>query len=330
MVCRTLDHEPTPVAELAALGDQLDKAYRQTGEHLPSNTAVRIEEQSGRPTVVLTALDRLAESPRLIALREQVAALLPRVDLPEILLEVAAWTGFASEFSHISQNDGRIDDLSTSICAVLVAEACNIGLEPLVRSHVRALTRGRLSWVAQNYLRADTIGQANARLVDYQATITLAQAWGGGEVASCDGLRFVVPIRTVNAGPNPHYFGVGNGVTYINYTSDQFTGFHAIIVPGTLRDSLFILDGLLEQETGLRPTELMTDTAGYSDMIFGLFRLLGYQFSPRLADIGEARFWRLDSQANYGVLNGVAHYRVNLDLIANSYGAAPGHVTPAR
>ncbi|ABP62924.1 transposase [Enterobacter sp. 638] len=28
------------------------------------------------------------------------------------------------------------------------------------------------------------------------------------------------------------------------------------------------------------------DTAGSSDLIFGLFWLLGYQFSPRLADAG--------------------------------------------
>ena len=37
----------------------------------------------------------------------------------------------------------------------------------------------------------------------------------------------------------------------------------------------------------------MTDTAGVSEVVFGLFWLLGYQFSPRLADLGEARFWRL-------------------------------------
>ncbi|MES0268433.1 Tn3 family transposase, partial [Citrobacter sedlakii] len=41
---------------------------------------------------------------------------------------------------------------------------------------------------------------------------------------------------------------------------------------------------LLEQETGLNPTEIMTDTAGASELVFGLFWLLGYQFSPRLAD----------------------------------------------
>lgn len=82
---------------------------------------------------------------------------------------------------------------------------------------------------------------------------------------------------------------------------------------------MYILDGLLEHQTSLRPVEIMTDTAGTSDIVFGLFWLLGYQFSPRLVDIGEARFWRIDSKADYGVLNGFAHYRVNTDLIARNW-----------
>lgn len=60
----------------------------------------------------------------------------------------------------------------------------------------------------------------------------------------------------------------------------------------------------------------MTDTAGYSDQVFGLFRLLGYQFSPRLADLGSARFWRITRTADYGQLNGLARHHINTDLIA--------------
>ena len=62
--------------------------------------------------------------------------------------------------------------------------------------------------------------------VDYQATLPLAQPWGGGDVASADGLRFVTPVRTLNAGPNRKYFGSDWGLTYYNFTSDQYTGFH--------------------------------------------------------------------------------------------------------
>jgi TnpA family transposase len=48
-------------------------------------------------------------------------------------------------------------------------------------------------------------------------------------VASADGLRFVVPVRTIHAGPNPKYFGPERGVTYYNLVSDQFTGLNSII-----------------------------------------------------------------------------------------------------
>jgi len=101
----------------------------------------------------------------------------------------------------------RAGDLAVSICAVLIAEACNIGMEPLVRNDVPALRRSRLSWVNQNFVRNETITEANASLVAAQNNIPLVHAWGGGEVASADGLRFVVPIRTIHAGPNSKYFG---------------------------------------------------------------------------------------------------------------------------
>ena len=258
-------------------------------------------------------------------MREHVAARVPRVDLPEVLLEVHTWTGFADEFVHISTHNARVSDFAISLCAGLIAEACNIGSEPLLRPDHPALTRDRLGWVLQNYLRAETLVHANARLVDYQATLALAHAWGGGEVASADGLRFVVPIRTLNAGPNRKYFGTGRGVTYYNFTSDQFTGFHGIVIPGTLRDSLFILEGLLEHQTRLRPVQLMSDTAGSSEIVFALFWLLGFQFSPRLADIGGARFWRIDAQADYGVLDYLARHRGSGAHFQNPSPAASHH-----
>ena len=115
----------------------------------------------------------------------------------------------------------------------------------------------------QNYIRAETLIRANARLVKAQAHIPLTKAWGGGEVASADGLRFVVPVRTLHAGYNSKYFHVERGVTYYNFTSDQFSGFHGIVIPGTLHDSPYVLDGLLEhQTTELQPRQLMTNSAG--------------------------------------------------------------------
>jgi len=315
IICRTLGYSPHPEPILAALTDELDQTYRAVAARLPSNPAVRFERIDGKDELILSTLDKVEEPASLLALRNAVAARLPRVDLPEILIEIAGRTGFTAAFTHVSERAARVTDLGVSVCAVLLAEACNTGLEPLVRQDMQSLRRDRLSWVSQNYLRDETLTAANARLVAAQNGIPLAHAWGGGEVASADGLRFVVPVRTVHAGPNPKYFGIGRGVTYYNLVSNQFTGLHGITVPGTLRDSLVLLAVVLEQQTELQPTQIMTDTGAYSDVVFGLFRLLGYRFSPRLADIGGTRFWRIDPHADYGTLNSLARQCVKLDRI---------------
>src|SRR5262249_4239027 len=100
---------------------------------------------------------------------------------------------------------------------------------------------------------------------------------------------------------------------------NQFTGLNAIVIPGTRRDSLYLLAVVLEQQTDLHPTEIMTDSGAYSDVVFGLFRILGYRFSPRLADIGGARFWRIDPSADYGPLNRIARHRIKTNLIKENW-----------
>ena len=93
------------------------------------------------------------------------------------------------------------------MCAVLTAEACNTGPEPFIRYENQALRRDRLAWVKQHYVRDDTLTAANARLVAAQTKTPLVHRWGGGDVASADGMRFVVPVRTIHAGPTPNTSG---------------------------------------------------------------------------------------------------------------------------
>ncbi|MCC3160156.1 Tn3 family transposase [Hymenobacter sp. 15J16-1T3B] len=318
-VARALERSTDPQVELARWQEQLAAAYTEVRTNLPHNSALQVLEQDGQPYVALSALTAQGESDQLRSLRAQLAQRLPQVELAALLLEVDAFTGFASAFTHVADGQPAAPDLPLSLCAVLLAQACNLGLKTVARADVPALTLPHLSWVQQNYLRVETLTAANARLVDAQAQLPLAQAWGGGEVASADGMRFVVPVRTIHAGWNRKYFGSERGVTYYNFTSDQFTGFHGIVIPGTLRDSLFILAGLLEQQTSLDPREIMADTHGYSDVVFGLFALLGYRFSPRLADLPDQRFWRLEKEADYGPLNALSRHVVNARLIAEHW-----------
>ena len=62
----------------------------------------------------------------------------------------------------------------------------------------------------------------------------------------------------------------------------------------------------------------MTDTAGVSEVVVGLFWLLGYPFSPRVADLGDAPFGRVDRRADDGVFNGMARSRVHTTRMARN------------
>ena len=321
----SLSVEPEPhLRELtAALDASWFQLLERFGQADDSASVQIVPAADGRARLSVERFEALEKPASLLALRKQVQAMLPRVDLPDLLMEVHAWTGFLDAYQHVSGADVRMNDLAQSVAALLVAEACNVGLTPVVSSGNDALRRSRLSHVTQNYVRAETHIAANRHLIAAQSNVPIAQRWGGGLVASVDGLRFVVPVQTIHAGPNPKYFGRQRGLTWLNAINDQVAGIGAKVVPGTPRDSLHILDVILNLDGGPQPEMIATDEASYSDMVFGIFRMLGYRFSPRINDLGDTRYWRATwpgtTRSDYGPLNAIARNNINLKLITTRW-----------
>ncbi|WP_106253053.1 Tn3 family transposase [Nonomuraea fuscirosea] len=304
----------------------LDAAWRQMAARLEEAgedalVSVVTPAGGGRARLSVEKLGGLGESESLAWLRAVCQAMLPRIDLPELLLEVHAWTGFLDAYVHLADISTRMHDLPKTLVALLISEACNVGLTPVIKAGDEALTRGRLSHVDQNYVRGETHAAANAILVEHQGRVPIVAAWGGGLLASVDGLRFVVPVKTINAGPSPKYYGYKRGLTWLNAVNDQVAGIGQMVVPGTPRDSLYILDCLINLDAGPKPEVVTTDQA--SDMVFGIFSMLGYRFAPRFADLGDQRFWRSDlpdgSNGGYGALEAIARNKVNIKKVITQW-----------
>ncbi|CAM5614072.1 Tn3 family transposase ISThsp9 [Streptomyces glaucescens] len=260
------------------------------------------------------ALEPDPEPASLRQLREAVEAMLPRLSLPEALLEVFSWTGADQAFTSVTGGEARLKDPHVTIAALLVAHSCNVGYTPVIGA-ADVPRYGRLSHVDQTYLRLSTYRAANATLIDYQAAIPLAQAWGGGLVASVDGMRFGVPVPSVYARPNPKYFGRRGGASWLNMINDQAAGLGGKVVAGTPRDSLYVLDVLYDHDGGKRPEMIVTDTASYSDIVFGLLTLAGFAYAPQLADLPDQKMWRIDRMADYGAFQDAARGRIDLARI---------------
>lgn len=211
LVCRTLGHTLDGPTEVQRLVDLLDQTYARVAACADQNSNLRFETEKGKPKIVVSPLDRIPEADSLIAVRKQVREMMPKGGIPDVLLEVMQSTGFSKAFTHLDEKPPDVENFETSLCAVLIAQACNIGFEPLVREGHPALRQSRLSWVNQNFVRPETLRAANAMIVAAHQKLSITNHWGDGQTASADGVRFLVPKTAIHAkseilraGPGDH------------------------------------------------------------------------------------------------------------------------------
>jgi Domain of unknown function (DUF4158)/Tn3 transposase DDE domain len=188
-----------PGSLLAGQARLLDAAYREAVGRIAAGTDMSVD-RDGR--LHLAALKAIPEPPSLLDLRKWVEAMLPRVDLPEVILEVMSWEpGFTAAFTSITGGRARLEGLDISVAACLAAHAMNIGFAPVISPGVPALERDRLAHVDHTYLCAENYAAANAFLIQAQARIPLAAEWGAGTSPRWTGCGSSSRCRPSTPGP---------------------------------------------------------------------------------------------------------------------------------
>lgn len=273
--------------------------------------SVNVRLENGKLVVAKLAGEDRSDSLKM--LEELVSERLPEVELTDILIEVDAWTRFSRHFEHPNGKEPRSREALSHCYASILAQACNFGL--IQMSRMSGLSYRKLAWHTTWYLREETLKTAFSELVNFHNRLPLAQVWGGGTLSSSDGQRFPVSVKTKNAVSLPKYFGYGRGLTYYTWTSDQYSQYGTKVIPSTIRDATYVLDEILDNETELTILEHTTDTAGYTDLVFGLFDLLGLQFSPRLADLADQKLFCVDKKIKYKNINSLISGKINTSLI---------------
>lgn len=139
-----------------------------------------------------------------------------------------------------------------------------------------------------------------------------------GTTSSSDGMRMQLGVSSLHTDANPHY-GTGKGATIYRFTSDQFSSYYTKIIHTNSRDAIHVLDGLLHHETDLNIEEHYTDTAGYTDQIFGLTHLLGFKFAPRIRDLSDSKLFTIDKASEYPKLEAILRGQINTKVIKENY-----------
>lgn len=247
------------------------------------------------------------------ALIDKTAMALPHIKITELLLEVDEWTGFTRHFAHLKSGDLAKD--KHLLLSTILADAINLGLTKMAES-CPGTTYAKLSWLQAWHIRDETYSTALAELVNVQLRHPFASHWGDGTTSSSDGQNFRTGSKAESTGHiNPKY-GSSPGRTFYTHISDQYAPFHIKVVNVGVRDSTYVLDGLLYHESDLRIEEHYTDTAGFTDHVFGLMHLLGFRFAPRIRDLGDTKLFIPKGEASYDALKPmISSDRLNIKAI---------------
>ncbi|MEM9774988.1 MAG: Tn3 family transposase [Chloroflexota bacterium] len=282
------------LAQLALKQRTLEANLKRLDEEWANNEFVRFENGE----FVLSPLEKEEEEIRQEhPLSKKVGALLPKIQLGQLLAEVDEWTNFSQHLTHAGEAASRIPDLSTHLYAAILTQSCNMTLRSM--ADLSDLTYDQLYWCTNWYIREETLKTATDVVVNYHFQQNFSKHWGSGSFSSSDGQRFPVARDTNMASPLPRYFGFGRGISIITWTSDQLSQYGVRVTPPRIRESTFTLDAILDNHTDLDIQEHATDTGGYTDMLFALFDLLGLRFSPRLRDIGDYTIYHVDPSLKY-------------------------------
>jgi len=247
------------------------------------------------------------------ALINQTSMLLPHVKITEMLMEVDQWAHFTRHFTHLKSSGTAKDQ--TLLLTTILADGINLGLTKMAES-CPGTTYAKLSWLQAWHVRDETYSTALAELVNTQLQQPFAENWGDGTTSSSDGQNFRSGGRAESTGHiNPKY-GSEPGRTFYTHISDQYAPFSAKVINVGVRDSTYVLDGLLFHESDLRIEEHYTDTAGFTDHVFGLMHLLGFRFAPRIRDLGDTKLFIPKGEVNYDALKPmISSDRLNIKAI---------------
>jgi TnpA family transposase len=305
----------TPDDFCARLQHEFDVVATQAAQSLAHNDFVTIR----RDRLHLKRRDARELSPRLKQLRRTIEGALPRVRIEDLLTQVDAWCPFTQAFRHIGEQAPRVPHFATTLLATLIAHGTNLGLAMMAHSVEHGITANMLQAMSQWCLREGTLKAANALLVNFHHRLPLSAVWGDGTVSSSDGQRFGLQASSLLGALYPRYFGYYDpALTVYTHVADQHSVLHTQVIACSLREAIYVLDGLLANDTILRPKEHFVDQHGYTEQLFGLCHLLGYSLMPRLP-VSKQTFYKLDRTKHYGRLDAIFQGTIDVGLIREQW-----------
>ncbi len=242
---------------------------------------------------------------------------MPDVSITEILREVNEDIGLTDSFTHIHSGSPCADEIG--LLNVLLAGGINMGLKKMASCNSSNISPWSLMRISNWHVTSETMTDALAVVIEKHKYLPLASAWGDGTSSSSDG-QFMISggsgeaMNVVNA-----KYGLVPGIKAYTHVSDQYGTFALKNIPATAHEAPYILDGLTMNDAGKRIKEHYADTGGFTDHVFAMCALLGYQFSPKLRNLSSLKLSGMDGVSVPKAMKELISARANITRIEKQW-----------
>ena len=307
--------QPLPHEVRSAISTQFHEAVSAAQKRFGLDNFAEIH--NGR--LKLKRDDKLDVPDKVNQLQKVIDAHMPSIRIEQLLMEVDQMTHYSRHFVPIQHHQSRPKNFYKSLMAAIISQATNLGVVSMSNS-VNGVTVDMLRHILQYYIREETLINASAEIVNQHHELPLSAVYGSGTLSSSDAQRFKIRADSLLASYYPRYYGYyEKAIGIYTHVSDQYSVFSTKIISCSPREALYVLDGLLENNTILKIREHTTDTHGYTEIVFALCHLLGFYFMPRIRDLKDQQLYRIDKSVDYGDLNHLLTKTADLAIIEEQW-----------
>lgn len=273
--CRQVGIASDPEQFVHDLQSQLISFIFITDAAFPTNTALTIKD--GEP--VLRRLEKQPEPEGLALINRLLSERMPECNIVDVLTDTEHWLNWTAAFGPLSGFESRIISPRQRYVTTTFCYGCYLGPTQTSRS-LKDMDRFQVAYVNQRHITEQKLLDANVNVINRYNHFMLPKLWGSGQRASADGTKWDVYEQNLLSEYHIRYGGWG-GIGYYHVSDTYIALFSSFIACGVW-EAVYILEGLLENRSEIRPDTLHADTQGQSETVFGLAYLLAIQLMPRI------------------------------------------------
>jgi TnpA family transposase len=310
------------IAEYSALLDlpadpqafvvKLEKAFAETASvvdrQFPDNEHVDLDDEG----LIIHRHEKEPTSKALKKLDQVITERLPEQNILEVLTAAESWLSLHKKFGPITGFESKLDEPRKRFITTLFCYGCNLGPIQTARS-IKELSRKQVAWLNLHHVTEERLDKATETVINAYNKFRLPKSWGSGKHVSADGTKWHVYEQNLLSEYHIRYGGYG-GIGYY-HVSDMYIALFSHFIPCGVYEAIYILDGLMKNESDIQPDTVHGDTHAQSTPVFGLAHLLGINLMPRIRKPKNLIFYRPDRGTYYKHIDKLFSETINWRLI---------------